>query len=189
MKIIGISGSPRRGGNSETLLGETLAGAAQAGADVLPVDRLSEMKYSGCRGCDACVDTGKCPIRDDAAGVHRLIRESRILVLSSPIYYDNVSGQMKTFFDRLRPFSKKGGRLEGKRSGAVIATWADGERADYLNALKVYTEYFSWFGDFIHAEILGFPDMEGPGDAKKRPDALKRANELGARLVEALKRE
>jgi multimeric flavodoxin WrbA len=188
MKALGISGSPRKGGNSETLLAAVIEGAVSSGVESDGIIRLEGLKYRGCRGCDACVGTGKCQIKDDMVKVHERIRDSRILVLSTPIYYDGVTGQFKTFFDRLRPFSKDGGRLEGARSGAIIATYADNENPSYTKSLEALLEYFTWFGDFARREVLAVAKLDGPGDAKSRPEVLAKGRELGRRLAQALKK-
>ncbi|MBN1809123.1 MAG: flavodoxin family protein [Planctomycetes bacterium] len=184
MRILAISGSGRKGGNSETLLAALLDAAVCSGAESGGVIRLFDVDFSCCVGCDYCVPRGKCHIEDGMTAVHDRIRDSDILVLASPIYYDNVSGRFKSFFDRLRPFSKTGGRLPRKRAAAVIATWADTERDDYVRALEVYSGYLLWFGDFDYREVAGFPNLSGPGDAAADSGALAKAAALGARLVE-----
>ena len=174
-------------GNSETILAACLEGAKEAGAKPMDIVRLDALNYTGCKGCDSCVTTGRCIIKDDVTKVMRQVRESRVLVLASPIYYDGVTGQMKMFFDRLRPFSKEGGRLYGKRAGAIITTWEDeNQREDYMNMMQSLINYFTWFGYFERSEIFGAPGL-GPRDAiKSHPEYIEEAHALGKRLVESL---
>ncbi len=186
MKVLGILGSARRRGNSAKLLDAVLKGAARAGAENGGTVYVQGLTFSGCVGCDGCVSTGRCALTDDMDGIYRRIRESRLLVLASPIYYDGVSGQLKLLFDRLRPFSKDGGRLDGKRAGAILACWADREREDYLASLRALANYFSWFGDFEHVETVGFHGLYGANDVDGKPDYLQQAEALGRRLAEAL---
>lgn len=183
LRIVGISGSPRPGGNSETLLAAVLAGAKEAGA-ASSVVRLNKLSYRGCQGCDACQTTGACVLKDDLTAVHRQLSQARLWVLAAPIYYDGVCGQMKLFFDRLRPFSVR--KLPGRRAGLLLITYEDKEREDYAKHARVLADYLSWFGDFRPAEILCAGRLGGPAAAKARPDLLRQAAEAGRRLARAL---
>ncbi|HQL81393.1 MAG TPA: flavodoxin family protein, partial [Spirochaetota bacterium] len=75
MKVLGIMGSPRVGGNSDVLLDDALAGAEKAGAQVEKII-LDKMKISGCKDCKKCNETGLCVIRDDMPGIHEKIVEA-----------------------------------------------------------------------------------------------------------------
>jgi len=180
---IGISGSARKGGNSETLMAAVLEGTAAEGAATETV-RLNELTHRGCQGCDACVKTGKCVIHD-LDDVHARMRNAEIWVLASPVYYDSVNGQMKLFFDRLRPFSKVE-KLSGRRAGLVVLTYEDKQRDDYTRTAEVLAGYLSWFGTFDPARTFCVPELSGPRDASKRPELLARAREIGRELVRAL---
>ncbi len=184
LKAMGISGSPRKGGNSETLLAAALEGVSEVGADRETV-RLNELSYRGCQACGACLKrTGRCAIRDDLDDVYLKLRESDIWILSSPIYYDTVSGQMKLFFDRLRPFVRR--KLPGRRAGLIIVTYEDVKRPDYARHAKVFADYLPWFGNFRPVEILCGERLGGPTAASRRPDLLRKAREAGRKLAEAL---
>jgi multimeric flavodoxin WrbA len=98
-RVLGIVGSPRRGGNTETLVDEVLRGAKEAGAAVEKVI-LSELEIAPCLACDACLDTGKCVYQDDMTTLLERMRRSEIWVLGTPIYWWGPSAQFKTFLDR-----------------------------------------------------------------------------------------
>jgi multimeric flavodoxin WrbA len=183
LRIIGISGSPRQGGNSETLLSAVLAGAKEAGA-ASSVVRLNTLRYRGCQGCDACQTTGECVLKDDLTSVQQQLREANLWVLAAPIYYDGVCGQMKLFFDRLRPFSVR--KLPGRRAGLVLITYEDKEREDYAKHARVLAGYLVWFGDFQPAETFCAADLGGPTAAKARAGLLGQAAEAGKRLASSL---
>ena len=129
-KIIGIAGSPRRKGNSTTLLQQVLQGAEDRGAES-QIIFLNGLSFRGCQACDSCIHTGKCSVEDELTPFYSDLREADIWILASPIYYDSFSGQAKLFFDRCRCFSMEQGKLEGRRGAAVIATYEDRPRADY----------------------------------------------------------
>lgn len=182
---IGISGSPRRGGNSETLLGAALAGASEAGAETELV-RLNELAYVGCQACDACLAEGRCPQDDDLAPVIERLREADVWLFSAPIYYDGVSGQLKTFFDRCRCFTFDPGKKRRRRAGAILVTYEADRIEFYHEAARRLAAYFNWFGRFEPVEVMAEPKLGPPDAASQRPDLLGRANALGRRLVEAI---
>lgn len=160
-----------------------LGGAKEAGA-ASSVVRLNTLRYRGCQGCDACQTTGECVLKDDLTSVHQQLRQARLWVLAAPIYYDGVCGQMKLFFDRLRPFSVR--KLSGRRAGLVLITYEDKERKDYAKHARVLAGYLGWFGDFRPAETFCAADLGGPTAAKARAGLLSRAAEAGKRLARGL---
>ena len=86
MKVLGIAGSPRRGGNTDMLLAEVLRGAADKGAEIKTIV-LSKLKYVSCQHCDACLKKGICKIKDDMQQIYRDLEEADVIVLASPIQF------------------------------------------------------------------------------------------------------
>lgn len=103
MKVLGIMGSPRVGGNSDILLDQALAGARDAGADVEKVV-LYEKKISGCRNCETCNKTAICAIRDDMTEIQAKILEADAVIHSGPLYYWAMTSQMKAYLERWTVF-------------------------------------------------------------------------------------
>lgn len=99
MKVIGILGSPRIGGNSDILLSQALAGAKQAGADVEKIV-LDRKNISGCKDCKKCNKMGVCAIKDDMALVQKDILEAYAIIHSTPVYFWSMTAQMKAYLDR-----------------------------------------------------------------------------------------
>jgi multimeric flavodoxin WrbA len=99
--IVGVSGSPRREGNSAIMLERILRGAERLGAHRERVLYPDRMRFRGCQNCGGCSETGSCVVSDDMDEAYRLLERSAIWVFASPIYFDMVSGQLKLFFDRL----------------------------------------------------------------------------------------
>ena len=185
--VIGIAGSARKNGNSATLMRAALRGAEMAGADTKEV-YLNGLVFTGCQGCEKCSPKGKCILDDDLTPNLDQLRQAEGWVLSSPIYFDGISGQMKTFFDRCYCFIRDPltqevkPQLEGKRKGLVIVTYEDKPRRDYRHEAAKLANYLRWMGDFDTTEIISEGKL-GPKDAaKKRPDLLTRAEELGRGL-------
>lgn len=86
MKVLGILGSPRVGGNSDILLEQALAGAKGAGGEVEKIV-LSNKKISGCLDCEKCNETGICVIKDDMLEIHKKILDAEAIIHSVPVYF------------------------------------------------------------------------------------------------------
>ena len=99
VKVLGISGSPRRHGNTETLLDAVLDGARDAGAEVEKII-LRSLDYASCRGCNACHRTGACIIKDELTPVFEEIARADILVVASPIYSMGIPAELKGLIGR-----------------------------------------------------------------------------------------
>lgn len=101
-KVLILSSSPRKGGNSEALAAAFAKGAEEAGNSVETV-YLREKQYGFCKGCFACHKLGHCVIRDDAVEIAAKMHDADVLVFATPVYYYSVSGQLKTMLDRANP--------------------------------------------------------------------------------------
>ena len=99
MKVLGILGSPRVGGNSDILLEQALAGAKDSGGEVEKII-LSKKKISGCLDCGKCNETGVCVIKDDMQEIHKKILEADVVIHSVPVYFWAMTSQMKAYLDR-----------------------------------------------------------------------------------------
>jgi len=116
MKVIAVSGSPRKNWNTYILLEKCLEGAKEAGAETELIN-LYELDFKGCTSCFACKRKGisidKCAMKDGLEPVLQKIRECDALVLGSPIYFSSITGEMRSFMERLLfPYSS----YEGKPS-------------------------------------------------------------------------
>ncbi len=101
-KVLVISSSPRVGGNSDILADAFVKGAKEAGNDVEKVN-LAGKRIEFCRGCFSCQTTQRCVIRDDADQIEQKMQDADVLVFATPIYYYEMSGQLKTMLDRGNP--------------------------------------------------------------------------------------
>src|SRR4030066_388562 len=99
MRVLGILGSPRVGGNSDILLDQALAGVRDAGGEVEKIV-LSKKKISGCLDCGKCNETGVCAIQDDMLEIHKKILEADAIIHSVPVYFWAMTSQMKAYLDR-----------------------------------------------------------------------------------------
>lgn len=99
-KVLILSSSPRRGGNSDLLCDRFMEGACEAGLEVEKVF-LKDLKINYCTGCNRCYNgEHPCPQQDDAARVLAKMVAADVIVMASPVYFYTVCGQMKTLIDR-----------------------------------------------------------------------------------------
>ncbi|MFA5332141.1 MAG: flavodoxin family protein [Methanoregula sp.] len=177
MKILAIHGSPRTiRSSTRKLAGFVLAGAAECGADTELID-LCDSRVVPCTACDACEINGVCVNDDDVPGLLTRMEEADGIVFGSPVYIDNVSGQMKVFFDRLADaihYQKCAGK-----SGCSVATTAESggdATVAYLNHMLNYLGAVSVGG-------LSVAVGENPGTLDAAEPA---ARVLGKKLVDAI---
>lgn len=124
-KILAIVSSPRKGGNSETLVQQFVKGAEESG-NVVDTVILREKKIAPCIACEACLNNGgTCIQKDDMAEILDKIIAADVIVLSTPVYYYSISAQLKVMIDRTLA---GGGKMKNKEF-YFIATAADGKEA------------------------------------------------------------
>lgn len=126
MKVLGILGSPRLGGNSDILLEQALTGARDAGGETEKIV-LAKKKISGCLNCEKCNEAGACAIQDDMPEIHKKILEADAVIHSVPVYFWAMTSQMKAYLDRWCAFFDANWRwhktyfpkMKGKRIGLI----------------------------------------------------------------------
>jgi len=181
LKVLGITCSSRKGGNTEILVREALAGAKETGADV-ELLRVSDMNIAACDGCETCHQSGECRIKDDMQKVYEKILAADGIILGSPVYFWSVSGQAKTLMDRTYALRYPYHKLKNKVGGAIVATGRRGS----VNALSVINNFF--LGHDILATGLG---ISGYGtkkeEVKQDKRAIQGARSLGKQIVQLIK--
>lgn len=135
-KVLILSGSPRKHGNSDILCDEFARGAKEAGHSVEKL-RVADMNVGYCRACYACKNTGICAIKDDMAEILQKMIDADVIVLSSPVYFYSVSAQLKALLDRT-----VARWLEVKdKEFYYIVTAADSERTSADTTLACFRGY------------------------------------------------
>jgi multimeric flavodoxin WrbA len=179
LHVVAVLGSPRRKGNSATLLDAALAELEARGATTETI-HLSAHDIRYCAGHDDCAARERCAIKDDAPELIDHVFAAGAVILASPVYTDNVSGQMKVFLDRTcHPYSR-GRRLEARVAGLI--TVADSTGLD--DALAAMTRALAFIGrDGLPAlSVKGYATRKG--DAEKDHDLMESARILGRRLAD-----
>ena len=136
MKIIGIVGSPRKGGNTEILVKEALAAAGETGAETGLV-LLAGKNIAPCDGCGACEKKGICKIKDDMQAIYREMESADGIIFGSPVYFLNVTAQAKAVIDRTYAFLQTR-KLRGKAAAAIVV-------ARRVGAGHVLSTFYSFF--------------------------------------------
>ncbi len=181
-KVLGIVGSPRHGGNTDILVGRTLAGARNAGAETETIF-LGDLTIKECDGCHACWTGAECPKRDDMNDIFRAINAADALVLGTPVYWYGPTALMVGFVDRLVYYNCEGNRqgVSGKRVAAVIP-YEEGDPATAGPVVAFFARSLSYLAmEFTGTVAVG--GMAGKGQVLEREDALQSAAELGRELV------
>jgi len=189
LKVLGIFGSPRRGGNTDILLEEALKGAGKEGAEVERL-HLTDFTITPCRECHGCDQTGECVILDDMQKIYPKLLEADIIILASPIFFYGVTGWAKALIDRsqaiwARKYLVKNPSLgrEGKRrKGFLISVGATKGQGVFDGAILTAKYFF----DAVNAEYAGelvFRGIDAKGDIWKHPEAIQQAFEAGRRLI------
>ena len=183
MKILGVEGSPRNNGNTEKLVKTILESASENGAQTA-FYKLTEMNISLCLGCFNCRKTGACVTNDDMQLLHKEIQASDAIIIGSPVYMWQVSGQTKLFMDRLLPFIKPDftTRLNGKKRLFMVFTQGNPDK----NSFKPYFEYIENLFSFLHYDVKDTIVATGTrekNDILDQTDMLEKAREIGKNLV------
>jgi len=103
MKVIALSGSPRKNGNTELLLGEIGRGLELNG-NSFELIRLADLDIAPCLGCGGCSKTGECVVLDDMVQIYRKLADVSTIILSSPVYFYGLTAQAKAAVDRIQAF-------------------------------------------------------------------------------------
>ena len=189
MKVLGIAGSPRRGGNTDLLLAEVMKGAASRGAEVKTII-LNDLKITPCQHCDACLETGKCKIQDDMQMVYDELEQADRIVLASPVQFMGVTAQAKGMIDRCQALWARKYRLKipplgnrRDRKGLFISVGGRKVTNLFEPSLVTVKSLFRIL-DVTYAGELVFPGVDEKGAIAKSPDALNQAFLTGQKLVE-----
>ena len=176
MKVLVLAGSPHKNGTSNTLVNEFIKGAKDSGKEVEVID-LAKANLHPCLGCDYCGMDGDCCQKDDGNMILNKILEADSILFASPVYYYNVSAQLKTIIDR---FYAKTGRITNKRLKAcVIMTAWNNNDWTYLAIDK----YFDILMDYMQFEDRGRIYGKGCGTVNMIPKHYyEEAYELGKNI-------
>lgn len=188
MKVSGLIGSPRMGGNTEKLVTAILDGAAEKGAEK-KIYHLARMDLKPCKGCMSCKLEGKCIINDDMQELYEEILSADALVIGSPIYMWEISTLTKTVVDRLialtswQPCAKSEiSRPRRLNTKLVLAyTYGNPDPNNFNQYFKYMEGLFSFLGFDVHGSIWVSGTI-GPDDISHQSEIFEEAGALGKKL-------
>ncbi|MBD5627775.1 MAG: flavodoxin family protein [Desulfovibrio sp.] len=177
-KVLVISTSLRPGSNSDLLAEAFARGAAEAGHEVEKVS-LRGKKIGFCTGCLACQKTQACVIHDDAPEIVQKMKTSDVVAFATPVYYYELSGQLKTLLDRANPLFPSDYAF---RDIYLLASAADDSERAVDGALHGLELWVSCFEKCRVAGVLRGVGVTAPGDVRAKPALLEAARNMGKHL-------
>lgn len=185
-RVIGISGSPRKCGNTDLLLDEALKAARSKGAKTKKVI-LSELIFSPCMECENIRKDGVCILKDDLRMLYSEIENSDGIILASPIFFGSVSAQTKMMIDRfqclwLAKNIFKTCKPQKRKVGAFICIEASTRKNFFENAKSIVKNFFATIGASYEKELL-CSGVDKKGAVKKNKGCLSKAFEIGENIA------
>jgi multimeric flavodoxin WrbA len=183
VKVLGIMGSPRVGGNTEASLMECLKEAEETGAETEMV-RLAEMRLETCDGCKVCRETGVCRVDDDFMEVFDKMRVADSVVIASPSYCESVTALVKVLMDRAAYYNIMAlnrSAFTGKVGGAIAVAARTGAATVWSQIIIFLLSH-----RFIVPGIASIPNTIGneKGDVLKDREGMEKVRELGRAVTQ-----
>lgn len=173
-RITFVTSSLKGQSTSRRFMEEAIKGIDEEKFEVKRLD-LRDVDLEFCRGCLACQETGKCVIKDGVSSIIETVENSDILVFVSPIYYYSITGQLKTFLDRMNPLYISTKRMFTTVYG--LFTCADTEMSAFQGAVTAIQNWVDCFEGVTLKGALGIHSQTAVSDIA--PEDLKKAYEFG----------
>lgn len=186
MKIVGISASPRKGGNTDIIVKETLNSAKEAGAQVEFIS-MAGKKINPCDACEYCLEQKQCKHEDDAAAIYEKLIDADGIVIGAPVYFGNVPSPLKALIDRSRVIARTGNSFDGKVGASISVGWKWG----HVSSLETI-DSFLLINKAVITSVGGIPGLglmvfaREKGEVVKNEEAMLGAKALGKRIVETV---
>jgi len=179
VKLLGIVGSPRKGGNTETMMREVLKAGEQEGAET-ELMHLTDFDLKPCDGCRTCFETKNCVIKDDVEKIFEKIAKADGIIVGSPVYFYSINAQTKMFIERVGYLNMARGRkaFRNKIGGAVAVAGSSGLE----NALSQIMMFLA-----ASRMIIATPVVMALGEAAKYTRGIKDARAVGKSMVQIAK--
>lgn len=189
MYVLAFAGSPRKDGNTDILLRQSLEPFKQAN-DTITLIRLNTLKITPCQHCGGCEHTGKCIIKDDMTEIYEHIYNADRIILASPIFFFSLSAQSKLMIDRAQAFWCAKYLLKREipagqfgRKGLLLLAGGMHKDIGVKNSEAIARAFFRTISVPTH-DTLSFLGIDAKGDILKHPTALEDAYSAGKRLRE-----
>lgn len=177
--VLGIVGSPRRGGNTEILVDKILSSAENKGAKIEKVI-LNKLDIKPCQACDNCSDNRECIYKDDMVGLLNKMKLSQIWILGTPIYWWGPTAQFKTFIDRW--YGIEGSMFKGKQIILVIPL--GGGHVNYArHTVGMLEDILSYLDMKLFTKVIA-PGVMSKGDVLNKTNIIIKAQKVGLDIVD-----
>ena len=183
MKVLAVVGSPRVDGNTGFLVDQALAEIAKAGIQTEKVI-VAQLKIGPCLAHDDCGQVSACRQADDMRSLIDKVWNADGIILGSPTYFHNVSGQMKVFIDRNRFYHRQQRKMKARSAGIVVVANGSGDDV----AVQVLKRFFGATSNIPPEQLLVAEGLtKPPMAARNNPELIEQARTLGRRMAEQLK--
>jgi multimeric flavodoxin WrbA len=174
MKILGLSCSPRKNGNTVALLNQALDGAKAEGAEI-ELYSVADKDLKPCDGCMACGKTGECPIKDDMKELYSKILAADGIIFGTPVYFYGMTAQAKAIIDRTISLGGAGKSMANKVGGVIVT----GGSLGLVDAVKDLYFYMVTRQMIPANYVAAYPK----GDFKQMEKCMKATADLGRQMV------
>ena len=176
MKVLAISCSPRKNGNTVAILEEALRGAQDAKAEI-ELYSVSGKNIQPCDGCRSCASSARCHVDDDMQELSDKMIEADGIIFGTPIYFWGMTGQAKTVMDRTIALNQPGRNLTNKVGGVVAVCGSLG----LVDALKDYSYFFVQRRMLPANQVAAY--VTGPGELDNMPQCMSAARRMGRQIA------
>jgi len=181
LRVLGIVCSPRKESNTEIVVREALAGAAEKGADT-ELLLLSELNINPCKACEECAKTGVCTTQDDMQPIYAKLASADGIIIGTPVYFWTVSAQTKLLIDRT--YALRSGRLADKVCGGIAVAGRRGT----TSALSLMNMFF--LGQGMRPVSNGVSAYASTkGGVRNDERGMSSARDLGRKIAETIAKE
>lgn len=184
--VLGIVGSPQKNGSTSRLIRRILDGSQKCGCKTTLIN-VHELNLSYCTGCNTCETTRECVLDDNFGKLKRLFWTADIIVIGSPSYWGDVTGQLKVMFDRFTPYCDT---IDGKttvpsgKKGIGLAVRAGASTKENNHIINSIQHFFGHLGIPL-IESLSVENVKSPDDLSDK--LLDSAFKLGTKIESGMK--
>ncbi len=188
MSVVALIGSPRRDGNSAGLAGVVVEAAKKAGKTTRTF-YLNDLTYRGCQACYACKQgLDHCVLSDSATEILEAVAAAEVVIFSSPVYFGDVTGQFKLFFDRAFSYftpdyrtAANPSRLSPGKKLVFVQSQGQPDPTFFDDLYPRYDRFFKRLG-FSETHLIRVVGVAAPGEALQRPEFVREAENVAAGL-------
>ncbi|UGV40388.1 flavodoxin family protein [Methanococcoides orientis] len=185
MKVLGIVGSPRKNGTTDTVVQKVLEGVAENGAETETI-YINDLNFKGCQGCGFCNVMPECKLKDEMTGVYTKIEEADGFVFGAPIYFLQFSGQMRLFLDRCYALvdADLNPRIPKGKKAMIVRSQGDSDKSSYESVSDEFADVLKTYFGMEIKDGLVVAGFDLPRDVMKDTELLENAKQAGLHLMD-----